>query len=49
VRIDPETLFLGQDGPAKPSDMYPGADVVVSGLPGADGDVLADAILVAKP
>jgi hypothetical protein len=49
VRIDPETLFLRSDGPAKPSDMYPGADVVVSGLPGADGDVLADAILIAKP
>jgi len=49
VRVDPETLYLHQDGPARASDLYPGADVVVSGIVDPDGDVLADVIMLAKP
>jgi len=49
VRVDPETVYLHlrQDGTANPSDLYPGADIVVSGNP--DGTVVADVILVGKP
>jgi hypothetical protein len=49
VRVDPETVYLRQDGAARASDLYPGANVVVSGSPDPDGAVLADVILVAKP
>jgi len=51
VRVDPETLYLRlrEDGAASPSDLYPGADVVVSGNPEPDGTILAQVILVGKP
>ena len=49
VRVDPETIYLRKDGAAKASDLYPGANVVVSGSPDADGSVLADVIVVANP
>jgi hypothetical protein len=49
VRVDAETLFLRQNGSAKASDLYPGANVVVSGHPDPGGTVLADVIIVAKP
>lgn len=49
VRVDPETLYVFRDSPARPSDLYPGADVLVSGIVGPDGDVLADVVVVTRP
>jgi hypothetical protein len=51
VRVDPETLYLRlhEDGAASPSDLYPGADIVVSGNPDPDGTILAQVVLVGKP
>jgi len=49
VRIDPETFVTRPDGPAELSDLYPGVEVVVSGLFQPDGAVLADVVQVGQP
>ena len=51
VRVDPSTVYLRlrEDGAATTSDLYPGADVVVSGNADPDGTVLANVVLVGKP
>jgi hypothetical protein len=49
VRVDHETLYIRPDGSATPSDLYPGADVLVSGEIDPDGSVLADIVLVTRP
>jgi hypothetical protein len=49
VRIDRDTLVVGRDGPAELSDLYPGCEVVVSGVVQPDGDVLADLVQVQRP
>jgi hypothetical protein len=46
VRIDAHTLLVTREGPARPSDLHPGAGVVVAGDRDAAGRILADVLVV---